>query len=52
MRSPTPLEAILLDELRNVLMTLQERILGKKNFMEFMGRIRNTILLAEKELRQ
>lgn len=49
-RKPTNLEAMMLDELRHVLLILRDRLITPKNYMHFMGHIKEAIQTAEKEI--
>lgn len=49
-RRATPLEEMMLDELRHILVVLKDRMLTPKNYMDFMNEVRTAIQKAEKEI--
>lgn len=49
-RMASPLEEMMLDELRHILVVLKDRMLTRKNYMDFMNEIRTAIRDAEKEI--
>lgn len=49
-RAPTPLEERLLEELRYILVVFRERLITPKNYMKFMGELKEVIKDAEDEI--
>lgn len=49
-REPTPLEEMLLDELRHVLLIIKDRMITPKNYIQFMGELKAAITEAEDTL--